>query len=236
MAGAATKFGSAAAAALWQKVRERVARNKPDAAAILDYFADDPDKMTTALRRLLQDVNATEIPGGVELANEILRVTQVHQTAQGHTVAQAGRDIGTLIQAGTVNVHVGASPWSLSPDQIARLIDSLRSVPREWVGHVDVVALLGNGESLALATQLDGALKAGGWTSGVSQAVFAGPTPGLGIVVRKPQDPPGRAVCLQQALASVGLTAPAYADPNKADDAVALVVGSKEQERRAVPR
>jgi hypothetical protein len=108
------------------------------------------------------------------------------------SVAQSGSPVGgsvitTINQVGGQVAHnivnVGPQPRSLSSTQTAAISAGLREVPHE---QVDVVAVLGDGEAFSLASQIHGALAAGGWPvgEGIAQAVFAGPI--LGIVLKTP--------------------------------------------------
>jgi len=102
--GAAEKFASSAAKRLWAKIKEWTKSKKPEGTAILEYFADDPDHMVDAIRRLLQDTRAADSQEILSLAREILKHAGPSQTAIGRHVVQAGGDVGTVIQADRLNV------------------------------------------------------------------------------------------------------------------------------------
>lgn len=126
----------------------------------------------------------------------------------------AGRD---------VIINPGPQARKLSSDQRARLYDMLLKLPK---GPIDVVAVLGDGESYAFARELDSLLNSAGWkTQGVSKAVFSGVPAGLIIQVHDKETAPHHAASLQHALGTIGFQSPGELLPQKPENSVTLIVG-----------
>lgn len=122
-------------------------------------------------------------------------------------------------------------PRTLTPEQRTRLLEKLRSVPH---GKISIGCVLGDGEGYAFAAELDGLLKAAGWTiadGGINHGVYTGNPKGNPkgtiIVVRDAKTAPKYAVMLQQAFAEVGLPMAGEENPKLPEGEVVLIIGNK---------
>lgn len=117
-------------------------------------------------------------------------------------------------------------PRRISMEQRTRLVEMLKQGPK---GPVDIACVLGDGEGLALAGQIDEVLKTSGWlTSGVSQGVYAGGNPvGVGILVRDARTAPSYAAVLQRAFGSVAIPLGGAEKADLPEGKVVILVGSK---------
>jgi len=120
-------------------------------------------------------------------------------------------------------------PRTLSPDQRARLVEILRMGSK---GEIEITCVLGDAEGFAFATELDGLLKAAGWTvggGGVNQAVYTGGNPkGAGIVIRNARAVPPHAIALQQSFGAIGFPMGAAENPELPEGKIVLLIGNKQ--------
>lgn len=98
-------------------------------------------------------------------------------------------------------------------------------------GLVKIDCVLGDGEGLAYANQLDEALKAAGWpTTGINQGAYDRSNPvGFGIIVHSKATTPQYAVSLQRALTDAGILAPGLENASTPEGDVVLMIGNKPQ-------
>jgi hypothetical protein len=117
-------------------------------------------------------------------------------------------------------------PRRISSEQRTRLIERLSRGPK---GKVSISCVLGDGEGLAFANDIEEVLKVSGWPSeGVSQSVFQGSNPvGFGIIVHSAAKAPPYAQLLQQAFFSIGIPMGGAEKPDVPEDAVQILVGNK---------
>jgi hypothetical protein len=117
----------------------------------------------------------------------------------------------------------------ITPEQEKEMVGVLKQSPDK--ATVEISCVLGDGEGLAFALQIDHILKEAGWTtSGVNQGVYSPNNPiGLFIEVRSEKTVPQRAGLLQQAFTQVGIPLPGSLRPTLAEGAVLIVVGNKPQ-------
>ena len=110
-------------------------------------------------------------------------------------------------------------------EQQQSFINDLKSKP---FGTVEIIAVLGDGESLHFAEVIEKSLKSAGWsTNGVNQAVFSDSLSGLILVVHSQQTAPRQAAMLQQAFSKIGFTAVGLVDVQVPVNSVKLIVGHK---------
>jgi hypothetical protein len=129
-----------------------------------------------------------------------------------------------------VQIEERIAPRQLTNPQRSALVDALKRSPTK--GMVGLRCVVGDAEGFAFASQLDEALKAGGWpTTGVSQgAPGPGGNPvGLAIVVRSAAGAPLYATALQRGFKSAGMDLSVAAEPSMRQGDVALVIGNKPQ-------
>jgi hypothetical protein len=91
--------------------------------------------------------------------------------------------------------------------------------------------MAGDGESQAFAIELNGLLKAAGWTiTSNPEQILTVPSPqGAFIVVDNAKAAPRYAAILQQAFQDIGYTLPGLQDPKIAQGKVVLLVGHRKQ-------
>jgi len=120
------------------------------------------------------------------------------------------------------------SPRTLTAEQRSKLIEILKENQK---GEIEITCVMGDGEGYAFATEIDGLLKAAGWTiigGGVSQAVYSGGNPkGAGIIVRSQESAPNYAIILQQAFSEVGYPIAGAIDSSLPEGKVKLLIGNK---------
>lgn len=156
---------------------------------------------------------------------ETLKVTSEKLTTAEQAIQSATSEAARA-QKSADESKAKLQPRTLTPAQRRAFVEALRGGPS---GRIDVVAVLGDSESITFAAELDGALKDAGWpTAGVSQAVYTprGPV-GLLLKVHSKEFVPTHASTLQKALASAGFEAPAVLDGSVERGYLGIVVGHK---------
>jgi hypothetical protein len=122
------------------------------------------------------------------------------------------------------SLEEAAAPRSLSSEALKRLTDSLRGCTAE----VSVTAVMGDGEALALAEQIESAFKSAGWTThGVSVAVLGGDAQGLAIRVPAKDHAPRCAPQVQQAFRDIGFEALGVVVPGASEAVLDVLVARK---------
>jgi hypothetical protein len=118
-----------------------------------------------------------------------------------------------------------AEPRRISADQRVRLVALLSQSPK---GKVSISCVLGDGEGLAFAKDIDDVLKAAGWETNFGQGVYSGGNPvGFGIVVRNAISAPPYATALQRAFFSVGIPVAGEENPQLNAGDIQIIVGNK---------
>lgn len=178
------------------------------------------------LRTDLEEARADARFRQTELAIEQQNLAKAHTS-----LAEAERksaESQLALENTLAEVRRSQAPRTLTPAQRVRLIEILKKSPK---GEIDITCIMGDGEGNAFATEIDGLLKAAGWTvtgGGVTQAVYSGGNPrGAGILVRNASTAPAYAATLQQAFQEIGLPVPAAEVPDLPEGIVKLVVGNK---------
>ena len=141
----------------------------------------------------------------------------------GNVTIQHGSFIVTKNQMGgqvaPSIVNVGKQPRRVSNAAATKLISDLSNLPSE---KVDVVSLMGDAESIELASILESILKQAGWqSSGVSQAVFTGVPKGM--IIEIPAEKPSVQI-LGNWLMKVGLKSEGFLKPGAS--MVKIIVGT----------
>ena len=157
---------------------------------------------------------------------EDLKITTEKLSAAEQAIQSAGTEAAQA-RATAEESRKKLQPRGMSTEQRSAFIAALKAASS---GRVDIVAVLGDPESIRFAGELDTMLKTAGWsTSGVSQAVYtpSGPV-GIFLKVRSKDSVPSHAVTLQKALAAIGIEAPALLDANVEAIYVGLIVGHKQ--------
>ena len=133
----------------------------------------------------------------------------------------------TLSDADVESILERIDPRRLSAGQQQELRDLLSQAPDR--GPVTVTSVAGDLEGKVFADQIDAVLKAAAWpTEGVAEGTYPGADPvGLGVVVRDPDAPPGRANTLLNAFGHVEVPIGVAQDPGLDTDAVTILVGVK---------
>lgn len=116
-------------------------------------------------------------------------------------------------------------PREFTAEQLQYFVNYLKSKP---FGKIEIIAVLGDGESMHFAEVIEKSLKSAGWsTTGVSQAVFSDSLSGLILVVHSQQAAPPQAATLQHAFSGIGFTAVGLVDTKVPANSVKLIVGHK---------
>lgn len=151
---------------------------------------------------------------------------------QPHAISQTMTNSPGGIQAGgNVTISQGPQPRRLTADQQAFFTAFLRSNGK---GSIDIACLENGGpEPCAFARQLVDLLKSSGWTisSFTPMIGFGDPTktiPEMYLLVKSNQNPPMRAIVLQQALRAVGYEATGFERPDQDADFLQLTVAPKQ--------
>jgi len=178
------------------------------------------------LRTDLESVTAEARSKQTELTVEQQKLAQAQQEL---AEAEQRRTEAQLVLEKTLQeVRSRQMPRTLTPDQRTQLVKVLRSAPK---GEIEISCVLGDGEGHAFATEIDGLLKAAGWTvseGGVSQAVYSGGNPrGVSIIVRDAATAPAYAIAIQQAFAMIGFSFSGLVYPDYPEGKVKLLVGNK---------
>lgn len=187
----------------------------------------------------LQTREASELDRRVKVAEDAaqgtttnLKITSEKLATTSEKLAAAEQEIQAAktaaSQARTVaeESQKKIQPRMLTPGQRRAFVEALQGGPS---GQVDIVAVLGDAESVAFAAELNGVLNDAGWqTAGVSQAVYTpnGPV-GLLLKVHSKDAVPTHANTLQRALASAGYEAPGVLDGSVQRGYLGIVVGHK---------
>jgi hypothetical protein len=103
--GFASKLGSATFNALWERVKDKIRREKPSGAAILEYFEQSPEKMVEPLRLLLEELRVAEDEKIAELAGTVVGEIRINQKVTAEHAVLAGQDIRSVYQANTINTQ-----------------------------------------------------------------------------------------------------------------------------------
>lgn len=187
----------------------------------------------------LQAQEASELQRRLKVAEDVaqgtttnLKIASEQLAATSEKLTAAEREIQAVKTAASQARTVAEEsqrkiqPRMLTPSQRRAFVTALRGSPS---GRVDVVAVLGDAESVAFAAELDGILKDAGWpTAGVSQAVYAPSGPvGLFLKVHSKEAVLTHASTLQRAMASAGYEAPAVLDGSVERGYLGIVVGHK---------
>jgi len=145
---------------------------------------------------------------------------EIDLAKQQERAAKAEKDLAQLRQT--------IQPRHLVSDQESTIIGALSGEPN---GPVAILTVLGDGEALDFANEIDRVFKAAGWTvtgGGVSQAVFSGSAPiGFGIVVRNALSAPPYAARIQRAFFSIGIPLGGAENAKLPETTVEIVVGRK---------
>lgn len=176
------------------------------------------------LRTDLENATAESRTKQAELAKEQTKLA----SEQGKTAkAQRAADEAQLALKKHLEEEIERrKPRQITLQQRARLVEILSAGPK---GSVDIECVLGDGEGLAFANQIDEVLKAAGWTTtGVSQGVFTPTNPaGAGILVHSGRTAPPYAGALQHAFGSVGLPLGGLEQGQLPEGKVQILVGVK---------
>lgn len=197
--------------------------------------ADASLKLETAKVRADADVKIGEATKQADVkiaeANERTASVSLRLEEEARKRAEAQQETAKAQQAlveKTEEIRLRQLPRHLTPEQRARLVEILKSSPK---GEVDIVCVLGDGEGFAFATELDGVLKAAGWTAsggGVSQVAYSGGNPiGAGIIVHSSQTVPPYAAALQHAFELIGFPLPGAEKSDLPAGKVQLLIGNK---------
>jgi hypothetical protein len=118
-------------------------------------------------------------------------------------------------------------PRRFTAEERTRLIAALKaSTPK---GLIEIDCVLGDGEGIAFASQIDEILKAADWpTTGVNQSVFGPSNPvGAGLLVHSLKDLVPHAVALQKAFFAAGIPLQAAENDKRPKGTVQILVGNK---------
>lgn len=119
-------------------------------------------------------------------------------------------------------------PRTLTSEQRSQFLSLLSNYTK---GEIEIVCVLGDAEGYALATEIDGLLKAAQWKiigDGVTQVVYTGGNPvGIGIIVKSVLTAPTYATILHKVFQNIGFPVGRMEDPTLPDGKVVLIVGNK---------
>lgn len=118
------------------------------------------------------------------------------------------------------------APRRLSEAQALTLIRALKGVVVKVPTPISCV--LGDGEGLEFASQIDVVLKAAGWPTALNQGAFSPQNPiGFFVRIRSAAAPPTAVLALQKAFGAIGIELPTANKADLPDGAFEIVVGNK---------
>lgn len=153
-----------------------------------DVIDDDPisytaERLTDIKRQHESSAKTAPQPSEISL-EDLLESVERNPVSRGSLIFTQNQMGGQVAHTIT---NVGPQPRHVSPEAGSALVSLLRAnVPEVST----VAAILGNPESIALATDLENLLRLGGWNTsgGVSQHVYTGMPKGLQIHVGAQND------------------------------------------------
>jgi hypothetical protein len=152
-------------------------------------------------------------------ANERAGKLEIEAAGQRERAAKAERDL--------LELRERLKPRQFTTEQRAKLTDGLkRATPK---GLVEIFCVLGDGEGLRFANEMDEILKDAGWpTSGVNQGVYPGGNPvGYGLIVHAVATAPPYAAALQRSFEQAGIEMQGLEVADLAEGTVRLLIGNK---------
>jgi hypothetical protein len=152
-----------------------------------DVIDDDPESYTVArlaeIKRTHEAGHTTGTEPSDAITSQLLQTISGTATVHGSVILSNQQMGGQIAHAIT---NIGPQPRRLSEATAAAIVKRLQQLPPL---DVSISAVLGDGESYQIASQLKEILGAAGWSvAGVHQAIFE-PVP-QGVVLRMPNRNP----------------------------------------------
>lgn len=193
------------------------------------YFSLKSDALKDAALRSFQTESSLAIASADARAADANRkaAEASEGTAKALLATEEQRERAAKAEKDLLEVQQKLRPRTISVDQRTRLVAILSVSPK---GPVHITCILGDGEGLAFAQQINDLLRSVGWTvedGGVSQAAFTGNPVGLVILVHSASSAPPHAIVLQQAFAAVGIPLGGTEKTALAEGSVEIIVGAK---------
>ena len=133
------------------------------------------------------------------------------------------KDMNITQTSGMGQTTGSAGPGSLDPQQRRMLLKLLKSGPK---GELDIIAVLDDTESNALALELKALFDDQGWTTkGIIQSAFSHPPKGITLVIHSKQTAPSYAKFLQRSLTTIDLPVSAQINNKYREWSISMIVG-----------
>ena len=171
-----------------------------------------------------------ELKGKVEITESKAKEFEEKLSASEQLREEAEKRLEEQIKrtnSQVISTQQKLSPRSFSKEQKLKLEEFLSTQPKG--NNVDITCILGDGESLLFAKEIDTILKKIGWTTrGVSQAVFTGSPQGIILVVKSEAEAPPYALSLQQAFSIIGIQSLGEINNSLQEQELKIIVGHKQ--------
>lgn len=128
-----------------------------------------------------------------------------------------------ITQSRDLSQTAGQKQISLDGQQEKMLGKLLSSGPK---GEIDIIAVMDNPESSALASQFMDIFNEHGWTTqGIIQSAFSNPPEGIILVIHSKQTAPSYAKFLQRTLTTIGFPVQAQINNKYREWSISMIVG-----------
>lgn len=158
------------------------------------------------------------------LRKEMEKIRQRYSDAEGKLKERIDelKDMN-ITQTSGIGQTTGAMKSALDPQQRKMLTGLLKSGPK---GELDIIAVLDDSDSNALALDIKKAFDEQGWTTqGIVQSAFSNPPKGITLVIHSKQTAPSYAKFLQRTFTTIGLPVAAQVNNKFREWSISMIVG-----------